>query len=134
MDRAVFLGKGSSGRVYEVPHIPSGSLVVIKEIPVHEERQREEIGKELETLSDKCGASRFIVKFLGAFFKDGVVNIAMERMNCSLADVLKLGTVPEDVLRAVTRHALQGLIFLHQERRRAHRDIKPSNLLLDRNS
>ncbi|KAJ9463078.1 Mitogen-activated protein kinase kinase 1 [Diplonema papillatum] len=130
MDSAVRIGSGSSGRVFECMHKPSGQLIVVKVIDVDEGRARTEIIKELEALyADK---SRFIVEFYGAFFHEGSIYIALERMDGSLLDAVQLtGKVPENVCRGVARYVMQGLLYLHSERRKIHRDIKPSNLLFN---
>ncbi|GJP29107.1 hypothetical protein CLOM_g4073 [Closterium sp. NIES-68] len=63
------------------------------------------------------------------------INIALEYMDGgSLADVVQVTkTIPENILSAITRRVLQGMQFLHGERRMVHRDIKPANLLLNLN-
>eukprot|EP00759_Apiculatamorpha_spiralis_P010678 PhF_6_TR17420/c0_g1_i1/m.26660 len=130
LENAVEIGRGASAQVLQCNHTPTGMMVVLKKVGVAESHQRNEIKRELDMLSSKLGYSRFIVRFYGAFYDNGFVYIALERLHASLADCLKITKViPETVLRCATRHALQAFVFLHEEHRRIHRDIKPSNLL-----
>lgn len=57
----------------------------------------------------------------------------LEYMNAgSLADALKVvNTMREPQLACIAKQVLQGLQYLHKERRIIHRDIKPSNILLN---
>eukprot|EP00755_Sulcionema_specki_P037888 Sspe_Gene.109826::Locus_90022_Transcript_1_1_Confidence_1.000_Length_1472::g.109826::m.109826 len=126
--RAVKIGSGSSGKVLECLHIPSQQWLVVKVISVEDDRARNEILKELEALY--CDTNRFIVTFYGAFFLEGTIHIVLERMDGSLLDAVSImGCVPEAICRAVAYFVTQGLVYLHNERRKIHRDIKPSNLL-----
>jgi serine/threonine protein kinase len=57
----------------------------------------------------------------------------MELCECgSLQAVCQLvgGSIAEVQLRAVCADVLQGLRYLHEERRTVHRDVKGANLLL----
>eukprot|EP00666_Eupelagonemidae_sp_cell4sb_P008942 gene8942-20318_t len=88
---------------------------------------------------------------------EGSVLIALEHMDASLLDAVRLlrkgqgelrrrrppplaapqrrrprRPIPEDACRGIAWYVVQGLIYLHTERRKIHRDIKPSNLLLGR--
>eukprot|EP00760_Papus_ankaliazontas_P018575 PhM_4_TR17548/c0_g1_i1/m.99401 len=131
MENASEVGKGASGTVLQVAHIPTGMMLVLKRISVAQDTQRNEIKRELDMLSSRIGSSHFVVRFYGAFYDNGYVYIALERLHASLSDCLKITQrIPENVLRVVTRDVLQGFVFLHEEHRRVHRDIKPSNLLL----
>ena len=129
IDRATRIGSGSSGKVYNCIHKPTGQQVVVKVIDVDEGHARQEILKELEALY--TDTSRFIVDFIGAFFHEGQIYITLERMDASLLDAIRLmGTIKEQVCRAIAKSVMQGLLYLHSERRKIHRDIKPSNILI----
>jgi len=61
--------------------------------------------------------------------------VLMELRECgSLQSVCKLigGSMAEAQLRAVCADVLQGLRYLHEERRTVHRDVKGANVLLTR--
>lgn len=61
--------------------------------------------------------------------------VLMELCECgSLQSVCKLigGSMAEAPLRAVCADVLQGLRYLHKERRTVHRDVKGANVLLTR--
>jgi serine/threonine protein kinase len=132
-DNGILVGRGSSGRVYNVMHVPSGVRVCVKQMQIDDSRHREEVKRELDSLHK--AASRFIVDFYGAFFHNdlGVILLVLELMNGSLYDVLKLRKViSEEEARAFAYQVTLGLHFLHAERRLLHRDIKPANLLFHR--
>lgn len=132
-DNGVLVGRGSSGRVYNVMHVPSGVRVCVKQMQIDDSRHREEVKRELDSLHR--AASRFIVDFYGAFFHNdlGVILLVLELMSGSLHDVLKTRKViTEEEARAIAYQVTLGLHFLHHERRLLHRDIKPANLLYHR--
>eukprot|EP00668_Euglena_longa_P046349 GGOE01062034.1.p1 GENE.GGOE01062034.1~~GGOE01062034.1.p1 ORF type:complete len:554 (-),score=207.83 GGOE01062034.1:165-1826(-) len=141
----IALGSGASGRVSKVLHVPSGQYVAVKKISIHDEHLRKEILKELHLLYSNAGGlgskkiidvellhgSRYIIRFFGAFFHEGSVLIALECMVGSLEDALGLaGTIPEEVLRAISFQTVYGLYYLHKAHHIQHRDIKTANLLL----
>ena len=137
MDSARPLGSGSSGRVVEVFHPPTGKHYAVKKIPISEKRQRDEVEKELLMLNketDSGMSDQHIVGVYGAFFDvTGYILIPMERMDGSLADAINLRDEPvsEERLVAVMFQVLCGLRYLHDVRCMVHRDIKPANLLLN---
>lgn len=127
------IGQGSSGMVQKVLHKPTNSILALKVIPLMaEEKVRRAILFELRTLHEShCPA---IVSFYGAYYREGAVQIALEYMDASLMDILKAtdAAIPERVLLAMTVPLLEGLVYLHKQRRVIHRDIKPSNVLVDK--
>ena len=83
-------------------------------------------------------SSDHLVAFYDAFFHDGAIHLALEYMDCgSLEGVLRAVSqtparlLPEHMLSAILFQSLQGLIYLHRERKTCHRDLKPANILLD---
>lgn len=72
-----------------------------------------------------------IISFLGAFYADGAIHIALEYMNRgSLHEVLrKSGPIEARVLAAIATQLLRGLKAL-QALKIVHRDVKPGNVLL----
>jgi serine/threonine protein kinase len=73
-----------------------------------------------------------LIKFYGAFYREGAITIALEYMDGgSLQNVLhQVGPMPEWVLANMTYQILWGLAYMKHDRR-VHRDIKPSNLLIN---
>lgn len=83
-------------------------------------------------------SSDHLVHFYDAFLHDGAVHLALEYMDCgSLEGVLRVigqtpaRVMPEPMLAAILFQSLQGLLYLHRERKTCHRDLKPANILLD---
>lgn len=127
------VGRGSSGSVQKVKHIPTGLTLALKTVPIDlDEKKSKQVVTELKMLHES--QSPFIVSFYGAFYKDGAFSLLLEYMDAgSLLDLLKLvGKVPEHVLQLITKQVLHGLMYLHKVRRIIHRDIKPSNILLSK--
>eukprot|EP01060_Flectonema_neradi_P008729 TRINITY_DN16236_c0_g1_i1.p1 TRINITY_DN16236_c0_g1~~TRINITY_DN16236_c0_g1_i1.p1 ORF type:complete len:390 (+),score=59.21 TRINITY_DN16236_c0_g1_i1:142-1311(+) len=135
MERSRPLGQGSSGRVIEAVHVPTGRVVAVKKIPITEKRQRDEIQKELLMLNQgNNDNNNYIVSVYGAYFDiKGYILIPMERMDGSLEDAISLQCEPmtELQIRSLVKQILCGLAYLHDERMLIHRDIKPANLLLN---
>lgn len=77
---------------------------------------------------------RGVVTYVGCYFvpEDNSINVALEFMELgSLDDVLRrCGRLPEPLLASVAADVLEGLAWLHSEKRVIHRDIKPGNILL----
>ena len=132
-DNGIQIGRGSSGKVYNVLHTPSGLRVCVKQMTIDDARHREEIKRELDSLHRT--ASRFIVDFYGAFFHNdlGVILLVLELMEGSLLEVLRCKKrLTEHQAKAFALQVVHGLHTLHDERRLIHRDIKPANLLFHR--
>ncbi|CAI5536606.1 unnamed protein product [Closterium sp. Naga37s-1] len=130
------IGSGASSVVCKAIHIPTHRLLALKKVNVFEKDKRHQLLNEIRTLCE-APAAPGLVEFYGAFYQpdSGQINIALEYMDGgSLADVVQVTkTIPENVLSAITRRVLQGMQFLHTDRRMVHRDIKPANLLLNLN-
>eukprot|EP01062_Namystynia_karyoxenos_P036238 TRINITY_DN263_c0_g1_i1.p1 TRINITY_DN263_c0_g1~~TRINITY_DN263_c0_g1_i1.p1 ORF type:complete len:410 (+),score=133.66 TRINITY_DN263_c0_g1_i1:111-1340(+) len=138
---AAALGKGSSGSVRRMKHVPSGREVALKEIKLTSDHHLDEIGKEMATLYKFAGGdsgklSPYLIQFYGAYVSEGAAYIALELMDGSLADMMNPHAsdpvrrgVPEEVLAPVCKFVLKGLDYLHTERHLVHRDLKPGNLL-----
>lgn len=127
------VGAGTSGVVQKVRHRPSGQLLVLKVINcnLRAEHIRKQVFGELRTLRS-CRHCN-IVRYHESFYDNGAVTIAMEYMDRgSLADVfVAFGHVPEHFLAMILAQVLEGLQYLHHNKRVVHRDIKPSNLLIN---
>ena len=58
---------------------------------------------------------------------------ALPRLASPASPLLSGLLMPEGLISCVARQLLQGLNYLHVQRRLIHRDIKPSNILLNKN-
>eukprot|EP00238_Polyblepharides_amylifera_P004994 CAMPEP_0196593990 /NCGR_PEP_ID=MMETSP1081-20130531/77086_1 /TAXON_ID=36882 /ORGANISM="Pyramimonas amylifera, Strain CCMP720" /LENGTH=399 /DNA_ID=CAMNT_0041918129 /DNA_START=75 /DNA_END=1274 /DNA_ORIENTATION=+ len=126
------LGRGSSGVVSKVQHVPTGEIYALKCIQMDmQEQVRKNILQELRTLHDaKCD---HIVQCHGSFYSNGVIYSVLEYMDAgSLAQILKsVKSISEKHLSKIAKQVLEGLIYLHKELHVIHRDIKPCNLLIN---
>jgi hypothetical protein len=121
------LGAGASGVVCAGTDRRSGVRVAIKMAPV----------SEMETLKNEVALQALskhpsIVSLVGAYHKDDQLWIVLELVRGgSLTEVLGPSVAfPEACVAYVTRVLLEGLAFLHTQRR-LHRDIKSDNVLVD---
>eukprot|EP01060_Flectonema_neradi_P009795 TRINITY_DN1698_c5_g1_i1.p1 TRINITY_DN1698_c5_g1~~TRINITY_DN1698_c5_g1_i1.p1 ORF type:complete len:511 (+),score=124.39 TRINITY_DN1698_c5_g1_i1:94-1626(+) len=130
LENKIKLGSGSSGEVFSVVHKPTGKEVALKLMKAEEEKQMEEVSKELITLFDnKCP---FIVDFHGSFYEHGTCMVAMERMRESVCRAVEeTGPMKEMFIKATIWQVLKALKYLHVERGIIHRDIKPANILFN---
>ncbi|KNC52676.1 STE/STE7 protein kinase [Thecamonas trahens ATCC 50062] len=125
----VKLGEGSFGVVSKVVDRVTNRLLAIKHLPLKPDPEfRTGIARELRFMF-RC-QSPFIVKFLGAYFVDGMVTFCMEYMTAgSLRDVyLAGGAMDQKAIKLVAKSVLEALHYL-QSRDIMHRDIKPDNIL-----
>ena len=128
------IGRGASGYVRRVEHVPTGRMMAVKEICISDPSRRHQILKEMETLRAATAASpsqSHLMWYEGVRYTEGSVQIAMMLMDGgSLGDLLqRVGPLPSDALAAITRQTLAALVEL-RERRLVHRDLKPQNILL----
>ena len=142
------LGKGSSGVVHKMLHVPTFKFVAVKTIPCFEKSKRRQMVKELQALCENTAslsskstsaATRdannrigSIVTFYDAYMnpEEGSVSLVEEYMSGgSLQRFVDQGAVLSEIaLSSVANQVLLGLKHLHGTRR-MHRDIKPSNIL-----
>ena len=127
------IGRGASSTVRAATHMPSSTRLALKHVNVYDKARRDELVREITLLYDSA-ACPSLVRFYGAFYREGTIRIALEYMDGgSLANVVRqVGArgVPERVLAAMAFQVLWGLAHL-KHRRRLHRDLKPSNLLIN---
>ncbi len=124
------IGRGGSSVVVRATHIGTGTPLALKVISLYDKSKRDQLIREINTLYHaECDA---LVKFYGAFYREGTITIALEYMDGgSLSNALhQLGPMPEYVLANIVYQILWGLAYLKHEYR-VHRDIKPSNLLIN---
>ena len=128
------VGKGSSGNVFKALHKPTGTTVCLKMVPIAlKDADREIVLSQLRELYRSDHPN--VTAFHGASYDGHAIVIAVEYMaHRSAKDILrKLGRLSEEVTGYCCSSVMQGLRYLHQDRKIIHRDIKPSNILLNSN-
>ncbi|WOL08164.1 mitogen-activated protein kinase kinase 2 isoform X1 [Canna indica] len=132
MDAVKVIGKGNGGIVQLVRHKWTGQFFALKVIELNiQDSARRQIAQELRiSMSTQCP---YIIVCYQCFYYNGVISVVLEYMDGgSLADFLKsVKTIPEPYLAAICNQVLEGLVYLHHEKRIIHRDIKPSNILIN---
>lgn len=139
LEPGALIGRGASSRVYRAVHRPSGKSLALKVLQSDIEQNRESRHMVLNEIKVVFGAgSDHLVTFYDAFFHNGAIHLALEYMDCgSLEGLYRVagegdaGRLPEGILAAIAFQSVQGLIYLHREKRAVHRDLKPANILLD---
>lgn len=126
------IGRGASGAVYKVLHVPSGQFMAKKAI-YHDTGAiaMKQVTRELSVMK-QCD-SPYITKYYGAYKEDSTVSLFTEYMNLGSLDRLlkKSGPFPENVVRYVNASVVNALVYL-KGINVTHRDIKPSNILLNK--
>ena len=124
------IGRGACSVVKRAIHKTTGITLALKVFRLFDASRRDMLTEEVKSLyKTDCPA---IVRFYGAFFRDGSISVALEYMDGgSLANVMEqVGVVPESVLANCAFQILWGMAYLKHERR-IHRDIKPQNILIN---
>jgi len=88
---------------------------------------------ELRILAGAQAVCGNVLHFYDAFYTDPCIHLAIEHMDRGSLDIaLKACALPsEEAVACILRQLLQGLHFLHKERRNLHRDLKPGNILIN---
>ena len=117
------LGRGASGVVYKCLHIPSMSLIALKSVSILEKDKRQQMLKEIHTLSRLKHSS--LVEFKGAYIDGESVYIGLKYYNGgNLDDYIKqYGHMNEEQLARVFHSLITGLGHLHSSSI-LHRDLK----------
>lgn len=149
LEQMGLLGRGASGQVTKCLHVPTMTIVAVKSIDVTERSRRAQLVQELFELDTlDC---EHLVEFMGAYYEEGHVFLALEFMDRGAMDsiVRRLAdgdhpaklppgapkpppreTLSEPVLSNCFRQILSGLHYLHAQQK-IHRDVKPGNFLLN---
>lgn len=126
------IGKGSGGVVQLVRHKFLGTFFALKGIQMNiQETVRKQIVQEIKI--NQASLCPHVVVCYHSFYHNGFISLVLEYMDRgSLADIIRqVKTVLEPYLAVLCKQVLNGLVYLHHERRVIHRDIKPSNLLVN---
>eukprot|EP00123_Amoebidium_parasiticum_P014238 comp22406_c1_seq1/m.33495 comp22406_c1_seq1/g.33495 ORF comp22406_c1_seq1/g.33495 comp22406_c1_seq1/m.33495 type:complete len:407 (-) comp22406_c1_seq1:234-1454(-) len=126
------LGKGVSGVVEKVVHRPTQMVMARKLVHIElKPSVRKQISTELKVLYE--AKSPYVVGFYGSHFADSDLSIFMEYMDAGSLETLykRMGTIPEKILRPITKSIVMGLHELRENHCIVHRDIKPSNILMN---
>ena len=129
------LGEGSYGSVWRAKHKKTGIEVAIKKVPFQEEKDMEEMMREVSFMKDLV--SPYIIRYYGsARHKEGKEDelwIAMEYCGAgSAGDIMTIVDRPlsEQESSQICKYTLLGLEYLHSQNK-IHRDIKAGNILLN---
>ena len=111
------IGRGACGYVQRAEHVPSGTQLALKVINVFDQSKRHQLLREIQALYDADCSS--LVKFYGAYFLDGTIQLGLEYMDGgSLANVVKqVGKIPEAALANIAYQVIWGLAYLKHEKR-----------------
>lgn len=144
------VGRGASSVVHRARHKPTGTMIVLKILRnvIAERGKRHQLMREIEALydADDCAC---LIKFYGAFYKEGQIAIALEFMDGGSLRVMRKKVsdaieercrvrkikrpaidIPEKALASMAYQIVEGLKYL-KGKKRVHRDIKPENILLN---
>lgn len=124
------VGGGTYGEVYKARNKQNGELAAIKIIKMEPEDDFSVIQQEV-VMVRSC-KHRNIVAYYGSYIRINKLWICMEYCGGgSLQDIYHVtGPLTEQQIAYVCREMLQGLDYLH-EQKKIHRDIKGANILLN---
>lgn len=123
--------------MYLALHKPTGKLVAVKVLQSNAEQDgamRKMVLNEVRTVFQ--ARSDHLVAFYDAFHHEGSLHLVLEYCDTGslegLYEALRRGghAMSEQVLASLLFQIVQGLTYLHKEKRSVHRDLKPANVLL----
>lgn len=138
--RGQLIGKGTYGRVYLGINADTGELLAVKQVEINPRL----VGQDTDRIKEMVAAMNHeidtmqhlehpnIVQYLGCERGELSISIYLEYISGgSIGSCLrKHGKFEESVVRSLTRQALSGLAYLHNQGI-LHRDMKADNILLD---
>lgn len=126
------IGRGQNGTVSKTFHLRSLCYLALKTMNAFDKSSRHQLLRELRAFA--AFNSPFILRFMGAFYDEGEIVLALEYMERGSLQhlVKKRGPMPAHYLKVVANSMANGLAVLHSARK-VHRDIKPDNALMDKN-
>jgi serine/threonine protein kinase len=131
-DTPVLAARGGLGSLYRARHIPTGTMVAIKVVPILGDDGRKRAERELgilRTLKPHQNLLRMFDCWL-TVEPPSIVQTFEWIHGGSLSELLsRRGALPSREVAALGRQLSRGLAVLH-EQRLAHRDVKPSNILV----
>ena len=126
------VGEGSFGRVHKAIDFGTGYLVAIKEL----KPTCDPMATQMEVRALRILQHPNIVRLQAVGGRHGNTDfLVFEYMDCSLRDlIIARNCFPfsEAEIRSFSFQLLQGLHFMHHQRRFMHRDLKPANLLVNK--
>ncbi|XP_020510720.1 mitogen-activated protein kinase kinase kinase kinase 5 [Labrus bergylta] len=124
------VGGGTYGEVYKARNKQNGELAAIKVIKMEPEDDFSIIQQEIVIV--KSCKHQNIVAYYGSYIRANKLWICMEFCGGgSLQDIYHVtGSLPEPQIAYICREMLQGLDYLHAQKK-IHRDIKGANILLN---
>ena len=134
------IGHGAYGSIMEAKW--EGSVVAVKEIrSIFKEVGEEQFQVLQEKFATECKrSSQFrhpnIVRFLGVYLPPGtrVPSLVMERLHCSLTDLLGQNhTIPLELKLSILHQIVLGVRYLHSRSPAIiHRDLSSNNILVSK--
>ena len=142
MEYGEILGEENGGQVRAGIHKISKIPVAIKCINVFHKEKRAQFYNELDMISEQYPV---LVQYFGVFYDQGMLHLVMEHMDCgsletmiaverqcATEDELKVRPlIPELSISRFVFFILQGLVYLHDQKKQIHRDLKPDNILVE---
>lgn len=124
------IGRGACSSVYIARHKETGQLYALKMFSVYDKGRRDQLKKEIRMLASiRCDT---LIRFHGAFYKEGDVGIILEYMDRGSLDFIieKQCVIDDYSLACMTFQIMWGLAYLHYDNN-LHRDVKPGNVLMN---
>ncbi|XP_064526478.1 serine/threonine-protein kinase PAK 3-like isoform X2 [Pseudopipra pipra] len=123
------IGQGAFGTVFRGVDIATGGQVAIKKIFLRDRKnKRELVVTEVSLLSSMRHPN--IIRYIDSYVFNEELWLVMEYVEgCTLAAVVSIQALEEEMIASISRECLKGLDFLHSILV-IHRDIKSDNILL----